>query len=134
MLWGFLHHAVEPLLTRWPFSLFREKALKAEIDHVHYEDKNTRYLCIGSVEKVLCLIACWDEDPNGEASKLHLARIPDNYWVAIDGLKIQSFGCQMWDAGFTIQAILSCNLNEEYRLTLRKSLDFVKASQLAAGD
>ncbi|KAF5469389.1 hypothetical protein F2P56_013469 [Juglans regia] len=130
MLWGFLHHAVEPLLTRWPFSLLREKALKVAIGHVHYEDENTRYLCIGSVEKVLCLIACWAEDPNGEAYKLHLSRIPDNYWVAEDGLKIQSFGCQMWDAGFAIQAILSCNLNEEYGLTLRKSHDFVKASQV----
>ncbi|XP_040996601.1 lupeol synthase-like isoform X3 [Juglans microcarpa x Juglans regia] len=106
------------------------KALRVAIDHVHYEDENTRYLCIGSVEKVLCLIACWAEDPNGEAYKLHLARIPDNYWVAEDGLKIQSFGSQMWDAGFAIQAILSCNLNEEYGLTLRKSHDFVKASQV----
>jgi len=35
------------------------------------------------------LIACWVEDPNGEAYKLHLGRIPDNYWVAEDGLKIQ---------------------------------------------
>ncbi|KAG2668093.1 hypothetical protein I3760_15G143800 [Carya illinoinensis] len=130
MLWGFLHHVVEPLLTRWPFSLLRDKALKAAIDHVHYEDKNTRYICIGSVEKVLCLIACWAEDPNGEAYKLHLARIPDNYWVAEDGLKIQSFGSQMWDAGFAIQAILSCNLNEEYGPTLHKSHDFVKASQV----
>ncbi|GMY35186.1 lupeol synthase-like, partial [Fagus crenata] len=41
-----------------------------------------------------------------------------------------SFGCQMWDAGFAIQAILSCNLNEEFGPTLRKSHDFVKASQV----
>ncbi|KAG6725894.1 hypothetical protein I3842_02G053100 [Carya illinoinensis] len=130
MLWGFLHHVVEPLLSRWPFSLSREKALKAAIDHVHYEDKNTRYVSIGSVEKVLCLIASWAKDPNGEAYKLHVARIPDNYWVAEDGLKIQSFGSQTWDACFTIQAILSCNLNEEYGPTLRKSHDFMKASQV----
>ena len=134
--------------------------------------------------QVLCLIARWVEDPNSEAYKRHLARLPDNYWVAEDGLKIQvimqkciistsinmwlksmlmqshmlkafthlgpfeilssylkrtkwcsiyvmqSFGCQMWDAGFAIQAILSCNLNEEFGPTLRKSHDFVKASQV----
>ncbi|XP_059455146.1 lupeol synthase-like, partial [Corylus avellana] len=130
MLWGFLHHVVEPILSYWPFSMMREKALKAAIGHVHYKDENSRYLCIGSVEKVLCLIACWAKDPNGEAYKLHLGRIPDNYWVAKDGLKIQSFGCQMWDAGFAIQAILSCNLNEEYWPTLRKAHEFVKASQV----
>ena len=36
----------------------------------------------------------------------------------------------MWDVGFAIQAILSCNLNEEYGSTLRKSHEFVKASQV----
>jgi squalene cyclase len=43
---------------------------------------------------------------------------------------MQSFGCQMWDAGFAIQAILSSNLNEEYWQTLRKAHEFVKASQV----
>ncbi|OWM86877.1 hypothetical protein CDL15_Pgr015913 [Punica granatum] len=130
MLWGFLHHVAEPLLKRWPFSMLREKALKIAIDHVHYEDINSRYLCIGCVEKVLCLLACWVEDPNSEAYKLHLARIPDYYWLAEDGLKMQTFGCQMWDEGFAIQAIMSSNLSEEYGPTLRKAHDFVKASQV----
>ena len=39
--------------------------------------------------KVLCLIACWVEDPNSEAYKLHLPRIPDYFWLAEDGLKLQ---------------------------------------------
>ncbi|PON40447.1 Squalene cyclase [Trema orientale] len=130
MLWGFLHHLVEPIVTRWPFSMLREKALKVAIEHVHYEDKNSRYLCIGCVEKVLCLIACWAEDPNSEAYNLHLARIPDYFWLAEDGLKFQSFGSQMWDTAFAIQAIIASNLNEEYGPTLRRAHDFVKASQV----
>ncbi|XP_048329372.2 lupeol synthase [Ziziphus jujuba] len=130
MAWGFLHNVAEPILQRWPFSLLREKALEKAIEHVHYEDVNSRYLCIGCVEKVLCLIACWVEDPNSEAYKLHLARIPDYYWLAEDGLKFQSFGCQMWDAAFAIQAIIACNLNEEYATMLRKAHDFAKASQV----
>lgn len=52
MLWGFLHHVAEPILARWPFSILRKKALEVAIEHVHYEDENSRYLCIGSVEKV----------------------------------------------------------------------------------
>ncbi|KAH6825430.1 cycloartenol synthase 1 [Perilla frutescens var. hirtella] len=130
MLWGFLHHFAEPLLKRWPFSKLRDKAIGIAMEHVHYEDKNSRYLCIGCVEKVLCLIACWVEDPNSEAYKRHLARIPDYFWVAEDGLKMQSFGCQMWDAAFAIQAILSANLSEEYGPTLKKAHNFVKASQV----
>lgn len=130
MLWGFLHHFAEPLLKRWPFSKLRDKAIRIAMEHVHYEDENSRYLCIGCVEKVLCLIACWVEDPNSEAYKRHLARIPDYFWVAEDGMKMQSFGCQMWDAGFAIQAILSANLSQEYGPTLRKAHNFVKASQV----
>ncbi|KAB1212034.1 Lupeol synthase [Morella rubra] len=75
-------------------------------------------------------MACWVEDPNSEAYKLHLVRLPDYNWVAEDGLKIQSLGCQTWDAVFGIQAILACNLNDEYGPTLRKAHDFLKASQV----
>ncbi|KAK6944645.1 Squalene cyclase, N-terminal [Dillenia turbinata] len=89
MLWGFLHHFAEPVLMRWPFNKLREKALRVAIGHVHYEDENSRYICIGCVEKVLCLIACWVEDPNSEAYKRHLAHIPDYYGLAEDGLKFQ---------------------------------------------
>ncbi|KAG8376325.1 hypothetical protein BUALT_Bualt09G0051500 [Buddleja alternifolia] len=130
MLWGFLHHFAEPVLKRWPFSKLRDKALGVAMEHVHYEDKCSRYLCIGCVEKVLCLLACWVEDPNSEVYKRHLARIPDYFWVAEDGMKMQSFGCQMWDAAFSVQAILSANLDEEYGPTLRKAHNFVKASQV----
>lgn len=126
------------------------------------------------------MIACWVEDPNSEAYQLHLARLPDYFWLAEDGLKfqvllflpflssflhfsfptfykniyekdnnknnshdledffeektktilLQSFGSQMWDAAFAIQAILACNLNEEYGPTLRRAHEFVKASQV----
>ncbi|CAL1375263.1 unnamed protein product [Linum trigynum] len=130
LTWGFLHHFAEPLLTRWPFSKVREKALRVAMEHVHYEDENSRYLCIGCVEKVLCLMACWVENPNSEAYQRHLTRLPDYYWVAEDGLKMQTFGCQTWDAVFAIQAIMSSNLSNEYGSTLRKAHDFLKASQV----
>ncbi|GAB4833061.1 hypothetical protein Ancab_007120 [Ancistrocladus abbreviatus] len=89
MLWGFLYHFAEPMLKRWPFSMLRDKALKVAMQHIHYEDQNSRYFTIGCVEKVLCLMACWVEDPNSEAHMFHLARIPDYLWLAEDGLKIQ---------------------------------------------
>ncbi|KAJ8445210.1 LOW QUALITY PROTEIN: hypothetical protein Cgig2_024416 [Carnegiea gigantea] len=130
MLWGFLHHFAEPLLNHWPFSKVRDKAMKIAMQHVHYEDQNSRYLCIGCVEKVLCLIACWVEDPSSDRFKRHLARIPDYLWIAEDGMKMQSFGSQMWDEAFAIQAILASGLIEDYAPTLRKAHDFVKASQV----
>ena len=39
--------------------------------------------------QVLCLQACWVEDPHSEAFKRHLARLPAYFWVAEDGLKSQ---------------------------------------------
>jgi lupeol synthase len=43
---------------------------------------------------------------------------------------MQSFGCQTWDAVFAIQAILCCNVSEEYGATLKKAHHFLKASQV----
>ncbi|KAE9617061.1 hypothetical protein Lal_00034964 [Lupinus albus] len=130
MLWGFLHHVGERFFNCWPFSMLRERALEIAIRHIRYEDDTSRYLCNGSVVKVLCLLARWVEDPNSEAYNLHLARISDYFWLAEDGLKLQSFGSQMWDVAFAIQAILSCNISEDYGPTLRKAHDFMKASQI----
>ncbi|KAB1212351.1 Lupeol synthase [Morella rubra] len=130
-VWGLLYHVAEPILSCWPFSMLREKALTVATDRIHYEDENSKYALFGSVGKVLSLLACWVEDPNGEAYKLHLARIPDYFWVAEDGLKVQACpGSQTWDVAFASQAILSCKLNEENGPTLRKALEFLEASQI----
>lgn len=53
ILWGILHNFAEPILTRWPFSKLREKAIKVAMEHVHYNDECSRYLGIGIVVKVL---------------------------------------------------------------------------------
>ncbi|XAR63728.1 Beta-amyrin synthase [Bertholletia excelsa] len=130
LLWDSLYMTTEPLLTRWPFNKIREKALKKTMEYVHYEDENSRYITIGCVEKVLCMLCCWVEDPDGDYFKKHLARIPDYMWVAEDGMKMQSFGSQQWDTGFAVQAVLACNLLEETGETLRKGHDYIKKSQV----
>ncbi|KVH95176.1 Squalene cyclase [Cynara cardunculus var. scolymus] len=130
LLWDSLYIFTEPLLTRWPFNKLRKKALETTMNHIHYEDENSRYITIGSVEKALCMLSCWVEDPNGVSFKKHLARIPDYIWVAEDGMKMQSFGSQEWDGGFAIQALLATDLTHEIGPTLKKGHDFIKASQV----
>ncbi|CAL5419401.1 unnamed protein product [Camellia sinensis] len=130
LMWDSLYITTEPLLTRWPFNKLREKALAKTMEHIHYEDEISRYITIGCVEKVLCMLCCWVEDPNGDYYKKHLARIPDYIWVAEDGIKMQSFGSQQWDTGFSVQAILACNMLEETGEVLRKGHDFIKKSQV----
>ncbi|KAE8730054.1 Beta-amyrin synthase [Hibiscus syriacus] len=130
LLWDSLYTFVEPLLNRWPFNKLREKALKLTMDHIHYEDERSRYITIGCVEKSLCMLACWVEDPNGIYLKKHLARVVDYLWVAEDGRKMQSFGSQVWDASFFLQALLASNLSDEIGHTLMKGHNFLKNSHV----
>ncbi|GLT79001.1 hypothetical protein SLA2020_505150 [Shorea laevis] len=125
-----LHVFAEPLLTRWPLNkLVREKALQVTMEHIHYEDENSTYITIGCVEKlVLCMLACREEDPNGDYFKKHLARVPDYIWVAEDGMKMESFGSQAWDAGFAVQGVLASNLVDETGLVVKRGHDFIKNS------
>ncbi|XP_038889705.1 isomultiflorenol synthase-like isoform X2 [Benincasa hispida] len=132
LLWDTLYLLSEPLMTRWPFNkLIRQKALNETMRHIHYEDENSRYITIGCVEKPLCMLACWVEDPSSEYVKKHLARLPDFLWMAEDGMKIQSFGSQSWDAALATQALLSCNITHEIGTALNNAHEFIKNSQVS---
>ncbi|CAE5957669.1 unnamed protein product [Arabidopsis arenosa] len=131
LVWDSLHMFAEPFLTHWPLNkLVREKALGVVMKYIHYEDENSCYINIGCAEKAMCMLACWTEDPNGEYFKKHLARVPDYLWIAEDGMKVQSFGSQLWDTTLAIQAIIACNLSSEIPNVLMKGHDFIKKSQI----
>ncbi|KAL3732653.1 hypothetical protein ACJRO7_029321 [Eucalyptus globulus] len=133
MLWSCLPNVVEPLLAQWPFSKLRQIALSTVMDHIHYEDENTHYICLGPVNKVLNMVCCWVENPNSKEYKHHLSRIKDYLWVAEDGMKMQGYnGSQLWDATFSVQALLATDLAEECGLTLKKAHEFIKNSQIRA--
>ncbi|XP_068641549.1 cycloartenol synthase 2-like [Aristolochia californica] len=131
ILWASLHKVVEPILMHWPASNLRERALQTVMQHVHYEDENTRYICIGPVNKVLNMLCCWVDDRHSEAFKLHLPRICDYLWIAEDGMKMQGYnGSQLWDTAFAVQAIISTNLTEEFGSILKKAHQYIKNSQV----
>ncbi|KAL5769098.1 hypothetical protein ACOSQ2_015881 [Xanthoceras sorbifolium] len=131
MLWGFLNKVGEPLLMKWPFSKLRQKALQTVMQHIHYEDETTSYLCIGPVNKVLNMVCCWVENPNSEAYKCHLSRIKDYLWLAEDGMKMQGYnGSQLWDVAFAVQGIEATKLVDEYGSMLKKAHSFIKNTQV----
>ncbi|RVW89344.1 Germanicol synthase [Vitis vinifera] len=113
---------IQPLLTHWPFNKLRQKALEVTMKHIHYEDENSRYITIASVEKALCMLSCWVEDPNGDYFKKHLARIPDFIWVAEDGIKMQS-RVGHWSCP---SSMLACNRTDEIGPTLKKGHEFIR--------
>jgi cycloartenol synthase len=131
ILWGTLHKVVEPILMHWPGSLLRKKALATAMEHVHYEDVNTRYIDIGPVNKVMNMLACWVEDPNSEAFKRHLPRIYDFLWVAEDGMKMQGYnGSQLWDTVFAVQALSATNLPDECWSMFKKAHTYIDRNQV----
>ncbi|GMI84224.1 cycloartenol synthase 1 [Hibiscus trionum] len=131
VLWECLEKVVEPALNKWPFSKLRKKALDVVMQHIHYEDESTNYLCIGPVSKVLNMVCCWAEDPNSDAYKCHLSRVKDYLWVAEDGMKMQGYnGSQLWDVAFSVQAILATDLVDEYGSMLRKAHSFIRNTQV----
>ncbi|XP_066350759.1 cycloartenol synthase 2-like isoform X4 [Miscanthus floridulus] len=120
----------EPLLTRWPIIYMRKKALQQVAEFLKYEDENSQYICIGAAQKALSMLCCWIEKSNSDAFKRHLARVADFLWIGEDGMKVRVCAGQLWDVAFAVQAILACNIAEEYRSTLKKAHDFIKASQI----
>ncbi|KAJ6702296.1 TERPENE CYCLASE/MUTASE FAMILY MEMBER [Salix koriyanagi] len=130
LFWDAIYTFGEPLLTRWPFNKLREKALKKTMDHIHYEDESSRYITIGCVEKPLDMLACWVEDPHGDYFRRHLARIKDYVWIGEDGIKMQSFGSQVWDTSLALQALIASNLSVETGPALKEGHSFIKNSQV----
>lgn len=130
LFWDAIYTFGEPLLTRWPFNKLREKALNITMDHIHYEDESSRYITIGCVEKPLDMLVCWVEDANGDYFRRHLARIKDYVWLGEDGIKMQSFGSQVWDTSLALQALIASNLSDETGPALKEGHSFIKNSQV----
>lgn len=74
---------------------------------------------------------CWfAHDPNCDEFKYHLARVPDYMWLAEDGMKMQSFGSQLWDSTLATQAIIASGMVDEYGDSLEKAHFYIKESQV----
>ncbi|RCV05530.1 hypothetical protein SETIT_1G091400v2 [Setaria italica] len=122
VIWASLYKCVEPVMSSWPVNKLREKALKYLMEHVHYEDESSQYICLTAASKPLNMICCWVEDPNSDAFKRHLARIPDLLWLSEDGMKGKGVdGCQSWETAFAIQAICATDLVNEYSPTIKRA-------------
>ncbi|ESQ56001.1 hypothetical protein EUTSA_v10027177mg [Eutrema salsugineum] len=134
LFWKGVHIFSEGMLNRWPFkNLKRERALRTTIDLLHYHDEASRYITGGSVPKAFHMLACWVEDPEGDYFKKHLARVPDFIWIGEDGLKIQSFGSQLWDTALSLHVLIDGvddDVDDEFRSTLHKGYDYLKKSQV----
>ncbi|KAL6992254.1 alpha-amyrin synthase [Sarracenia purpurea var. burkii] len=137
LLWDGLHYVSEPIMKLWPFNKIRERAIQKTVKYLRYQAETSRYMTIGCVEKSLQMMCWWAENPNGDEFKHHLARVPDYLWLAEDGMKMQSFGSQVWDTVLATQAIIASNMDDEFGDALKKAHFYIKESQIKenpAGD
>ncbi|XP_060671354.1 beta-amyrin synthase 1-like [Ziziphus jujuba] len=55
LMWDSFYYVAEPLLNSRLFKRIRESAVQKVLDHIHYEDENSRYITIACVEKPLMM-------------------------------------------------------------------------------
>ncbi|KAL0741319.1 hypothetical protein Bca4012_082832 [Brassica carinata] len=129
--WNIVHMFSENIFNFWPFNkLIRHKALQKTMETIHYHDEATQYITGGAIPKPFHMLACWVEDPKSDYFKKHLARVPGFLWIGEDGLKIQTFGSQIWDTAFLLQVMLAADVNDEIRSTLIKGYSYLRKSQI----
>ncbi|KAL9320903.1 hypothetical protein ACSQ67_012742 [Phaseolus vulgaris] len=68
------------------------------------------------------MLACRVEDPNGDAFKKHVARVPDYLWLSEDGMCIHDLVRNHGMLGFIVQALLATNLIDDVGPTLAKHM------------
>lgn len=121
------------IIDKWIPSFLRNKALYSTLDHIRYEDYQTRYIDIGPVNKAFDML-CEYFGSNGEskAFKLHQERIFDYLWLASDGMKMQGYnGCQLWDTAFTLQAYCEAGeVAEEFSEYIKKGYEYIDITQV----
>ncbi|EEC72454.1 hypothetical protein OsI_05799 [Oryza sativa Indica Group] len=120
-VWSWLYKWVEPVMSSWAMSKLRGRALDRLMAHPLRRREHA----------ALNMVCCWAEDPNSDAFKQHLARVPDFLWLSEDGMKAQVYdGCQSWETAFIIQAFCATDLVNEYASTVQRAHEFLKNSQV----
>lgn len=112
----------------------RKKALRFILSYIEMEDRQTNYINIGPVNKVINSISVWyahgESDP---AFQKHVDRWMDYLWIAEDGMKMNGYnGSQLWDTAFAAQALLENPKSEHAINTLKSIYRFVEFTQIKA--
>lgn len=112
----------------------RSYGLRFSAEYMAAEDKQTNFIDIGPVNKVLNMLSRYvevDGDINDPLVQKHMARVPDYLWVAEDGMKMKGYnGSQCWDTSFAIQAIYEADMLEEFPTMSKKAWDYLERCQI----
>lgn len=117
---------------KFPIKYIRKKALKFISEYIDAEDRDTNYINIGPVNKVINSIAVWhSHGKNSTQFKNHVDRWKDYMWLAEDGMKVNGYnGSQLWDTTFALQALLESDVAKDYSETIKKGYNYLDYSQI----
>ncbi|MEM9191058.1 MAG: prenyltransferase/squalene oxidase repeat-containing protein [Myxococcota bacterium] len=119
--------AIEPLVP----PLLRQQAQAFVLEQIDAEDRNTSYVCIGPVNKLLNTLVWHFHRPGGEEVNAHLRRLPDYLWSDWDGVKMQGYNSsELWDTAFAVQAMVATGAKVKSLPTLSRAADFIDRTQV----
>ncbi|SEM07816.1 lanosterol synthase [Stigmatella aurantiaca] len=109
----------------------RERALDFALEQIRAEDEATHYICIGPINKVLNMVVWHFVNPEGPEVRAHLERLPDYFYEAADGIKMNGYNSsELWDTAFAVQAVVATGASEATRPMLAEAARFIEANQV----
>lgn len=112
----------------------RQAGIRRAYELVVMEDENTKYQCLGPVNKMLNQLVRWHVDgPGSEAFALHVEKTRDFVWMSDRGLMMTGTnGSQLWDASFIAQAMADAGLSTlpEHNEACQRLLDWLDKCQI----
>ncbi|KAJ3124877.1 Lanosterol synthase (Oxidosqualene--lanosterol cyclase) [Nowakowskiella sp. JEL0407] len=115
-----------------PISALRKYALDTVLDHIHAEDRSTKFAALGPINKVMNMLVIWiTEGPESEGFKRHVDRNLDFMWMGEHGMNMNGTnGSQLWDCVFIVQALNEGGLVKEYPKEMIEALKFIDLTQM----
>ena len=112
----------------------RQRGLRFCVEYMHAEDLQTNFIDIGPVNKVLNMLAAYNE-AGGDLTQPnvtnHMIRVADYMWIAEDGMKMKGYnGSQCWDTSFAIQGIYEAGLLDEFPAMSKKVWSYLERCQI----
>lgn len=130
-------NALYVVLSQWersPIKSLRNIALDRTYRQIVLEDENTSYQCLGPVNKMVNQIARYIVDGRDSVSyRQHKIKRQDFMWLGNEGMMMcGTNGSQLWDLGFTTQALVESGLaeEEENRPAMLKALSWLEKTQI----
>jgi squalene/oxidosqualene cyclase-like protein len=107
------------------------------LHQIDREDKNTNYICIGPINKLLNTLVWFHEDPSGPELTEHRRRLRDYLYEDHDTILMQGYNSsRLWDTTFAVQALIAAGAppmsseTEQVSSTLQSAHQFIAANQI----